>query len=146
MRRASCVSRKAARSSPVGEGSATWIAALAVPAEGSVVTPLDVFVVKYDQRGQRELAVHRDNGLLTFSLLLSDPTDFEGGGTLFEAAAHGANVSLVIVTNGDKGGHCYNSTGRFSCGPQMLAATRARETGARRRLARAPPFSRLGGP
>ena len=28
--------------------------------------------------------MHRDNGLLTFSLLLNDPSDFEGGGTYFE--------------------------------------------------------------
>ena len=53
---------------------------------GSIVTPLDVFVVKYDYNGQRDLAVHRDNGLLTFSMLLNDPDEFEGGGTYFEAA------------------------------------------------------------
>ena len=52
--------------------------------QGSVVTPLDVFVVKYDQAGQTELAVHRDNGLLTFSMLLNEPEAFEGGGTYFE--------------------------------------------------------------
>ena len=53
-------------------------------AEAERITPLDVFVVKYSAAGQRELAVHRDNGLLTFSLLLNPPTDFEGGGTYFE--------------------------------------------------------------
>ncbi|KAL1508685.1 hypothetical protein AB1Y20_004780 [Prymnesium parvum] len=51
---------------------------------GERLVPLDVFVVKYAHDGQRELAVHRDNGLLTFSLLLNDPGDFEGGGTYFE--------------------------------------------------------------
>ena len=60
--------------------------ALSLPA-GSTVNAFDVFVVKYDAAGgQKELAVHRDNGLLTFSMLLSDPTDFGGGGTYFEAA------------------------------------------------------------
>lgn len=53
--------------------------------DGSTVTPLDVFVVKYDAAAQRELAVHRDNGLLTFSLLLNEPSDFSGGGTYFES-------------------------------------------------------------
>jgi len=53
-------------------------------AEAERITPLDVFVVKYSAAGQRELAVHRDNGLLTFSLLLNPHTDFEGGGTYFE--------------------------------------------------------------
>ena len=56
---------------------------------GSRVLPLDVFVVKYsaeEPAGQRELAVHRDNGVLTFSLLLNAPRDFGGGGTYFEGS------------------------------------------------------------
>jgi hypothetical protein len=50
------------------------------------VTPVDVFLVKYESRegGQRELSVHRDGALMTFSLLLNDPTEFTGGGTYFE--------------------------------------------------------------
>ena len=31
-----------------------------------------------------ELSVHRDGALMTFSLLLNDPSDFVGGGTYFE--------------------------------------------------------------
>ena len=54
--------------------------------EGGRVVPLDVFVVKYSatEGEQSELAVHRDNGILTFSLLLNEPADFTGGGTYFE--------------------------------------------------------------
>jgi hypothetical protein len=50
------------------------------------VTPVDVFLVKYESRegGQRELSVHRDGALMTFSLLLNDPAEFTGGGTYFE--------------------------------------------------------------
>ena len=50
------------------------------------ITPVDVFVVKYEfqEGGQRELSVHRDGALMTFSLLLNDPADFQGGGTYFE--------------------------------------------------------------
>ena len=50
------------------------------------ITPVDVFLVKYQyaEGGQRELSVHRDGALMTFSLLLNDPSDFEGGGTYFE--------------------------------------------------------------
>lgn len=62
--------------------------------------------------------------------IVAHPDDAEMycGGTLFAAAQHGANTSLVIVTNGDKGGQCYNATGaRFPCGAAALAATRARE-------------------
>lgn len=50
------------------------------------VMPVDVFLVKYqsEEGGQRELSVHRDGALMTFSLLLNDPADFTGGGTYFE--------------------------------------------------------------
>ena len=65
--------------------AAAYRRSLQLPASAEV-RPLDVFVVKYDAAGQTELAVHRDNGLLTFSLLLNEPADFEGGGTYFEAA------------------------------------------------------------
>ena len=46
----------------------------------------DLFVVKYDAEatgGQRSLAEHYDDTLLSFSVLLSDPAVFEGGGTRF---------------------------------------------------------------
>lgn len=36
--------------------------------------------------GQRELSVHRDGALMTFSLLLNDSGDFSEGGTYFEGA------------------------------------------------------------
>ena len=51
------------------EVAAELTKALRLP-RGSHVTPLDVFVVRYAADAQKELAVHRDNGLLTFSLLL----------------------------------------------------------------------------
>lgn len=46
----------------------------------------DVFVVKYDATsgGQCALDVHRDGALVTFNILLSDPAEFEGGGTFVE--------------------------------------------------------------
>jgi hypothetical protein len=63
------------------------------------VLPLDVFVVKYAAGvagGQTELAVHRDNGVLTFSLLLNAPSEFEGGGTYFERAGRVYRPSLGV--------------------------------------------------
>jgi len=46
----------------------------------------DAFVVRYDAAGQGGLATHTDDSELSFNLLLSEPADFDGGGTSFEAA------------------------------------------------------------
>lgn len=34
--------------------------------------------------GQNKLAIHQDDALISFNILLSDPSDFEGGGTYFK--------------------------------------------------------------
>lgn len=49
----------------------------------AVISPFDVFVVKYDVKGQNKLDIHRDVSELSFVLLLSDPSEFEGGGTYY---------------------------------------------------------------
>ena len=52
---------------------------------------LDLFCVSYeaadedDRNTMDRLEFHRDGSLLSFSLLLSNPSDFEGGGTIFDA-------------------------------------------------------------
>lgn len=43
----------------------------------------DLFVVKYDEQMQNSLELHSDNSFLSINILLSDPKDFEGGGTYF---------------------------------------------------------------
>ena len=48
----------------------------------------DAFVVRYDAAGQGGLATHTDDSELSFNLLLSEPADFDGGGTSFEAAGN----------------------------------------------------------
>lgn len=54
----------------------------------------DMFVVKYEAKldspdadvaQQDRLAFHRDGSLLSFSILLSEPSDFEGGGLRFHS-------------------------------------------------------------
>lgn len=52
----------------------------------SIITPFDIFVVKYDANGQSSLDLHRDSSILSFVLLLSNPNDFKGGGTFYENA------------------------------------------------------------
>lgn len=61
--------------------------------------------------------------------IVAHPDDAEMycGGTLAEAARQGATTALVIVTNGDKGGSCYNSTARYACSDAALAAIRTGE-------------------
>jgi hypothetical protein len=44
----------------------------------------DVFIVKYDANFQNELKIHPDNSEISINILLSDPADFDGGGTYFE--------------------------------------------------------------
>jgi hypothetical protein len=44
----------------------------------------DIFIVKYDANSQSELEKHKDNSEISINILLSDPSDFEGGGTHFE--------------------------------------------------------------
>jgi hypothetical protein len=52
---------------------------------------LDFFCASYEAADESEkdtmdrLEFHRDGSLLSFSLLLSSPSDFEGGGTIFDA-------------------------------------------------------------
>ena len=60
----------------------------AVHAYGHTCMPCtqDAFVVRYDAAGQGGLATHTDDSELSFNLLLSEPADFDGGGTSFEAA------------------------------------------------------------
>lgn len=43
----------------------------------------DAFIVKYEHDKQCELEMHSDGGDVTVNILLSNSTDFEGGGTLF---------------------------------------------------------------
>ena len=51
--------------------------------DSALIKPFDIFVVKYDAKGQNKLDVHRDASELSFILLLSDPSEFEGGGTYY---------------------------------------------------------------
>jgi hypothetical protein len=52
---------------------------------------IDGFIVKYSENGQTGVDIHKDEGFLTFNILLND--NFEGGGTWFE---DGVNVKLEI--------------------------------------------------
>lgn len=44
----------------------------------------DLFIVKYEYNNQNYLELHTDGSFITFSILLSNSTDYEGGGTYFD--------------------------------------------------------------
>lgn len=56
----------------------------------------DIFIVKYSASSQRGLRAHTDGCLMSFNVLLSDPNEFDGGGTWFESID-----SVVQLAQGD---------------------------------------------
>ena len=78
----------------------------------------DCFYVRYSAAAgqQRELSVHTDGSIFSFNILLNDPSDFDGGGTLFEpsgltaregkgaAVGHSGQVrhAGVAITRGER--------------------------------------------
>jgi hypothetical protein len=51
--------------------------------ENVVFNIKDLFIVKYNEETQNKLDLHQDGSFLSINILLSDPKDFEGGGTYF---------------------------------------------------------------
>ena len=49
-----------------------------------VINVKDLFVVKYSADAQNQLEMHCDGSFLSFSILLNDTSEFEGGGTYFD--------------------------------------------------------------
>ena len=49
-----------------------------------IVDIADLFVVKYTHNAQNSLEMHKDSSFFSFSILLNNNSDFEGGGTYFD--------------------------------------------------------------
>ena len=49
-----------------------------------IINIKDLFVVKYSDDAQNQLEMHCDGSFLSFSILLNDISEFEGGGTYFD--------------------------------------------------------------
>lgn len=60
----------------------------------------DLFIVKYDECGQKTLDMHNDGSFLTFNMALNSEGDYDGGGTLFEDGV------IMRVGQGDVVWHC----------------------------------------
>jgi hypothetical protein len=61
----------------------------------------DLFIVKYKANDQSFLEIHKDGSFLSFNILLSNPRDFEGGGTYFDDGLimKGEQGDLIIHTS-----------------------------------------------
>jgi hypothetical protein len=60
----------------------------------------DVFIIKYDANLQSNLEIHTDNSEISVNILLSDPNEFEGGGTYFDDGI------VTFLEKGDALIHC----------------------------------------
>ena len=85
----------------------------------------DLFFVHYSAStpdGQRSLDLHADGSLFTFNLLLTDPSGFEGGGTIFThpdwPEGHGHTVRIP------RGAALVHSGGRVHGGREITHGTR----------------------
>ena len=78
----------------------------AVGQAGNNLRVMDAFVVRYDAQGQASLPVHQDENVLSFTIALSSPDDYEGGGVCFEQLrpAGTAGAFTPHVLNADAGG------------------------------------------
>lgn len=66
---------------PVIDERLTPLVAASMGLVTSVIGFRDLFVARYDHDKQYRLHPHRDGSTLSFNVLLSDPRDFDGGGT-----------------------------------------------------------------
>lgn len=71
-----------------------------LPEEAAELHFRDLFLVRYHPAGQSELDMHRDGSTLSFSIALSPPDAYEGGGIEFELLPTGpirtAQGALVL--------------------------------------------------
>jgi hypothetical protein len=68
----------------------------------------DMFIVKYELYSQKSLITHKDGTHLSFNIMLSDTSDFEGGGTYFnDGLTYYLNSGDVLIHSGfvDHGSH-----------------------------------------
>ena len=68
---------------------------------------MDAFVVRYDAQGQASLPVHQDENVLSSTIALNGPGEYEGGGVCFEAVrpvGDAASPYARHVLNADAGG------------------------------------------
>jgi len=69
--------------------------------ENYIADVKDMFIVKYEVYGQKSLTTHQDGTHLSCNIMLSDTTDYEGGGTYFyDGLTYYLNAGDVLVHSG----------------------------------------------
>jgi hypothetical protein len=71
---------------------------------------LDCFLVRYDAAKQASLPTHTDQSLLSFTIALNDPSEYDGGGTWFRGLgraldAPAAGHAVLFPGSIEHGGH-----------------------------------------
>lgn len=80
----------------------------------------DIFIVKYDANFQNKLDRHKDGSVFSFNILLNDPSNFEGGGTIIH---ENGNDVLVLNTKGGlllHSGRCYHAGNKITKGVRYI--------------------------
>lgn len=80
----------------------------------SKLSVLDGFLVKYSANGQNKLPTHADQSLLSFTISLNDPSEYEGGGTWF--------ARLGRAIDAPAAGHVIMFPGRVEHGGNPITA------------------------
>lgn len=79
---------------------------------------LDCFLVKYSASAQNQLPSHADQSLLSFTISLNDPSNYQGGGTFFQALgeaidAPGAGHVIMFPGRVEHGGNPISAGTRY---------------------------------
>ena len=78
--------------------------------EAARLRVLDCFLVRYDAAHQASLPIHTDQSLLSFTIALNDPSEYQGGGTFFRGLgrpvdAPAAGHAVLFPGKVEHGGH-----------------------------------------
>ena len=83
-------------------------------AEIALMRVLDCFLVRYRAGAQARLPTHSDQSLLSFTISLNDPDEYEGGGTWFEALGRSIDAPAA--------GHVVMFPGKVEHGGNAISA------------------------
>ena len=73
----------------------------------------DCFLVRYDASKQSSLPTHTDQSLLSFTIALNDPSEYEGGGTYFRGLGRAVDAPAA--------GHAVLFPGKVEHGGQPIS-------------------------